>query len=74
MPKKYSWIRVDEEAKKMLNERLKKINTVDLKNIGVQNKKIHQIDLTKFLFNNRIYISDKELKRMAKKRFGGKIC
>lgn len=74
MAKKYTWIRVEKDAKKELDERLKKINNVDLKNLGVINKKIHQIDLTKFLFKNRIFISNRELKQMAKKRFGGKIC
>ena len=74
MVKKYTWIRVDKEAKKELDERLKRINSVDLKNIGVIGKKVHQIDLTKFLFKNRIFISDIELKRLAKRRFGGRIC
>jgi len=72
--KKYAFIRVDRDALKSLNERLDRINNQDLKKIGVQNKKIHQIDMTKFLFKNRIYISDKELKMLAKKSFGGKIC
>jgi len=75
MKKKYVWIRVTEDAKKELDERLRKINNNDLRNIGVVNKKIHQIDLTNFLFKNRIFISDNELKQLAKrKRFGGKIC
>jgi hypothetical protein len=74
MAKKYTWIRVEKEAKKDLDDRLEIINNVDLKNIGITNKKIHQIDLTKFLFKNRIFISDRELKIMAKKKFGGRIC
>jgi hypothetical protein len=73
MKKKYTWIRIDSEAKKELDDRLKKINNIDLKNIGIQNKQIRQIDLTKFLFKNRIFISDKELKQMAKKKFGAKF-
>jgi L-rhamnose mutarotase len=74
MVKKYTWIRVDKEAKKELDERLKKLNNIDLKKMGIKNKSIHQIDLTKFLFKNKIYISDLELKNMAKRKFGGKIC
>jgi len=74
MAKKYTWIRIESEAKKELDERLKKINDVDLKKIGVNNKTIKQIDLTKFLFKNRIYITDRELMQMAKKKFGGRIC
>ncbi len=72
--KKYTWIRIEQDAKKDLDARLKKINNTDLKNIGIKNKKIYQIDLTKFLFKNKIYISDKELMKMAKLKFGGKIC
>jgi len=74
MVKKYAWIRVDKEAKKELDERLKNINLNDLRKIGVTNKKINQIDLTNFLFKNRIYISDSELKRMAKKKRGLRRC
>ena len=74
MVKKYNWIRVDGLAKKELDERLKKINEFDLKKIGMGNKKINQIDLTRFLFKNKIYISDNELKKMAKKKFRGRLC
>ena len=72
--KQYTFIRVDKESVKQLNERVKRINDVDLKKIGVKNKRVHQIDLTRFLFKNRIYISDNELKQLAKRKFGGKIC
>ncbi len=74
MVKKYAWIRIDAEAKRDLNERLDRINNVELKKIGVIKSKINQIDLTKFLFKNRTFISDAELKRMAKKKFSGKLC
>ena len=74
MAKRYCWIRVDANAKKSLDERLRSINNKDLKKIGVTNKKIGQIDLTSFLFKNKIFISDKELKEMAKRKFKGKIC
>jgi len=74
MGRKYAWIRIDKDAKKDLDERLKRINSIDLKKIGVKNKEIKQIDLTRFLFKNKIYISDRELKTMAKKKFGGKFC
>jgi len=74
MVKKYTWIRVDKEAKKDLDDRLRKINMVDLKNLGVKDKTIRQIDLTKFLFKNKIYISDGELRKMVKKKYGGKFC
>ena len=74
MVKKYAWIRIHAEAKRDLNERLDRINNVELKKIGVIKSKINQIDLTKFLFKNRTFISDAELKRMAKKKFSGKLC
>jgi len=74
MAKKYCWIRIDKNAKISLDERLNKINNIDLKKIGVKNKKIGQIDLTSFLFKNKIFISDKELAEMAKKKFRGRIC
>lgn len=72
--KKYTWIRVAEESKKELDARLKNINEKDLPKIGVRNKQVKQIDLTNFLFKNRIFISDSELMKMAKKKFGGKKC
>lgn len=72
--KKYTWIRVHKEAKEELDKRLKNINQVDLKKIGVKNKQIPQIELTSFLFKNKIFISDSELKSMACKKFKGKIC
>ena len=74
MVKKYTWIRVEKEAKNALDERLKRINNIDLKNMGLKDKKINQIDLTKFLFKQRIFISDKELKNLAKKKFGERLC
>jgi len=37
--KKYTWIRIEQDAKKDLDARLKKINNTDLKNIGIKNKK-----------------------------------
>jgi hypothetical protein len=74
MAKKYTWIRIDKDAKQMLDERLKRINQVDLKNIGLRNRRVPQIELTKFLFKNKIFISDKELKLMAHRHKGGKIC
>jgi hypothetical protein len=74
MVKKYAWIRIDRDAKKDLDERLKRINNVDLKNLGLKNKHVPQIELTKFLFKNKVYISDMELKKMVKRRFGGSIC
>jgi hypothetical protein len=49
----------------------------DLKKMGIQNKKIRQIDVTNFLFKNPIFISDRELRELAKsgKRFkGGRKC
>jgi hypothetical protein len=74
MVKKYAWIRIDRDAKKDVDERLKRINNVDLKNLGLKNKHVPQIELTKFLFKNKVYISDMELKKMVKRRFGGSIC
>ena len=72
--KKYTWLRVGEDAKKQLDERLKHINTVDLPKIGIKHKEIKQIDLTRYLFKNKVYISDRDLLRLAKKRNKGKKC
>ena len=64
---------MDKEAKDSLTARLKKINQEDLKKIGMKNQSVPQIELTRFLFKTPIFISDKELRKMAKK-MGGRIC
>jgi len=66
--RKYSWIRIESEAKKNLDERLKKINKIDLPKIGFKHGEIKQIDLTKYLFKNKIFISDKDLIGLATKK------
>lgn len=73
MGKKYSYIRIWEESKKQLDERLKKINQQDLKKMGIKKAKVPQIALTNFLFKERIFISNQELKKMAKKSHS-KLC
>jgi hypothetical protein len=73
MAKKYTFIRVDKDAKDALNSRIKKLNKEDLKKLGLKNQKVPQIEFTKFLFKTPIFISDKELRNMAKK-MGGRIC
>lgn len=73
MPQRYTWIRVDREAKSALDNRVKTINQYDLKNLGINNRKIFQIDLTNFLFKQKIFISDTELKQLAKKKFGKRL-
>ena len=72
--KKYTYIRIYKESAEALKQRLEKMNTQDLRKIGVRNGKIPQIEFTKFLFKNPIFISDGELKNMAKRKFGGRIC
>jgi len=74
MAKKYTFIRVYRESVDALKKRLQKINQEDLRKIGVSRGQVSQIDFTKFLFKNPIFISDSELKQLAKKKFGGKIC
>jgi len=74
MAKKYTFIRVYRESVDALKKRLQKINQEDLRKIGVSRGQVSQIDFTKFLFKNPIFISDNELKQLAKKKFGGKIC
>ena len=74
MAKKYTFIRVYRESVDALKKRLQKINQEDLRKIGVNRGQVSQIDFTKFLFKNPIFISDNELKQLAKKKFGGKIC
>jgi len=74
MAKKYKLIRVYEDSANELNKRLDKINTNELKKIGIKNKKIKQIDFTHFIFKNKIFISDSELKEMAKRRWKVKLC
>ena len=68
MAKRYKWIRVYEESAQALDKRLKQINEGDLKAMGIKKAKIPKIEFTKFLFKNPIFISNMELKQMAKKR------
>lgn len=72
--KKYTYIRIYKESAEALKKRLEKMNTQDLRKIGVRNGNIPQIEFTSFLFKNPIFISDYELKQMAKRKFRGKIC
>ena len=74
MKKKYTYLRVYKESADALKRRMEKINQEDLRKIGVTNGRIPQIEFTKFLFKNPIFISDKELKQMAKSKWGGKVC
>lgn len=74
MVQKYKYLRVYKESAEALHQRLLKINTEDLKKIGATKRRIPQIEFTKFLFKNPIFISDSELRAMAKRKFGGKIC
>jgi hypothetical protein len=71
---KYSYIRIDANAKKMLDARLKKINEEDLRKIGVFRARVPQIEFTKFLFTNTIFISDAELKKMVRNKGGIRKC
>lgn len=73
MVKRYVFIRVDKDAKRSLDERIKNINQIDLKKFKDLGKKqrVKQIDLTNFLLKNKIFISDLELKKMAR---GERLC
>jgi uncharacterized protein YehS (DUF1456 family) len=73
MAKNYIFQRVDKEAYNKLKERVKKINSVDLKKMGIK-KNINIIDMTRFLYNNPIYISDNELRAMTNSRRRGRLC
>ena len=68
MVKKYKWIRVDEEAFKVLRQRLERINNEDLRKIGIKKGKIPQIEFTKFLFKNTMFIRDSEIKQMVNQK------
>lgn len=74
MVEKYAWIRVKKEAKEELNKRVKYINENDLKKLGINNKRIKQIDFTSYLFKNRMFVTDQAIKSMVKKKFKGRIC
>ena len=74
MVQRYKYLRVYKESAEALQKRLEKINQEDLRKIGVTRGRIPQIEFTKFLFKNPIFISDNELKSMAKRKFGGRIC
>ena len=74
MAKKYIWVRMWKETKETWDNRLKKINENDLPQIGIKEKKIPMTTFMDFQAKTRFYISDSELKKMAKRKFGGKIC
>lgn len=73
MAKAYTFMRIDKDAMDSLKARVQKINKVDLKKMGIK-KGINQIDLARFLFQNPIYISDNELRKMAHKQRRGRLC
>lgn len=67
-------MRIDEESLQELRKRVSKINNVDLKKMGI-NSSISQIDLARFLFKNPIYITDNELRNMARiKKRTRRLC
>lgn len=73
MKKQYNYIRIYKESAEALRKRLDKINNVDLKNIGIKRARVPQIEFTKFLFNNPIFISNNEIKQMVRKK-RNKLC
>lgn len=73
MAKSYTYIRVYRESADALKKRVETINQTDLKKMGIKRARIPQIEFTKFLFHNPIFISDNELKNMAKMR-RGRLC
>lgn len=72
--KKYTMLRIPIEVQKVLDERLKRVNSEDLKKLGIYNKKVNKIDFTSYILKTRIYIPDSEIARMAKKKWGGRLC
>ena len=64
--KKYTFLRVDKDIRDNLNNRVKNMNE-DLKRLGAK-KKVGQIDLLRFLSNKLLYIPDRELYRMARRK------
>lgn len=73
MVKKYSMMRIRKEDVDALKRRLEKINQEDLRRAGMNKHQVRMIDLTGFLCRTPIFISNNELKAIAKKR-GGKLC
>jgi len=74
MAKKYVHIRVYQDSAEALKQRLNKINQEDLRKIGLPKKKIPQIEFTNFLFNNPVFITDGELRKMAQNKKRGREC
>jgi hypothetical protein len=73
MVKDYTFMRIDRETHQKLKDRVNKINSVDLKKMGIKTG-IKQIDLARFLFRNPIYISDNELRNMAGAKKRRRLC
>ena len=69
--KKYTFMRVDREAYEALKKRIDEINRIDLKKVKT---KLTQMDMTRYLFKNRVWISNNELINMMKNRNRGRQC
>lgn len=72
MAKGWTMIKITREAKEELDKRWTKVNS-DLRRLGSR-RVITKIDLANFLLSTRIFISDRELKEMARRRMGRKRC
>jgi len=71
MVKKYTFMRVDKDAYENLKRRVTEINEKDLRNTG---KKLTKIDMTRYLFKNKVWIPDNVIWNLAQKKKKGRLC
>lgn len=67
LPKQYKFMRVREETLKSFQEKNKKMNEM-LKKMGTHHKKITTIDMLNMVSKQPIFLNDKELKELAKRK------
>jgi len=65
MSKKYSQLRVDIETAKNFKNKTKKMNT-ELKKMGINKKKITQIQILNLLSKQPLFLNSKDLIKLAK--------
>ena len=65
MSKKYSQLRVDIETEKNFKNKTKKMNT-ELKKMGINKKKITQIQILNLLSKQPLFLNSKDLIKLAK--------
>ena len=65
MSKKYSQLRVDIETAKNFKNKTKKMNT-ELKKMGINKKKITQIQILNLLSKQPLFLDSKDLTKLAR--------